>query len=287
MAPLPWEPDAPLDPRALALRVARTTGGAPPRLELYDEGWDNFVLTGPRGLLFRFAKRRAEAKFLRRETRLLRALDGRLPLEIPRVALAGRDFLAYRKIPGRSLSDVAPGERAAQDAGRALGSFLSALHATPARGMRLPLVVRRMEVLRRRAREAPGRLQRRGVRVSGLRRLLAPMPADFAGTPVLVHNDLLAEHILLRRGRVVGIIDWTDAGLGDPATDFAGLAHWGGPRAVDAALRAVFPHRGSRARRAGGLLRPLRRDLRPRLRSGAGPTRVPRHGSARARVGHG
>lgn len=31
-------------------------------------------------------------------------------------------------------------------------------------------------------------------------------------------------------------MDWPDAGLGDPAGDLAGLYHWGGPRALEAAL---------------------------------------------------
>lgn len=57
-----------------------------------------------------------------------------------------------------------------------------------------------------------------------------------AGPPVLVHNDLLSGHILVVRGRVSGIIDWTDAGFGDPAADFAGLAHWAGPRALEEAM---------------------------------------------------
>lgn len=45
---------------------------------------------------------------------------------------------------------------------------------------------------------------------------------DFA--PVLVHRDLAAEHILVdSAGRVVGLIDFEDAAVGDPAVDFAGL----------------------------------------------------------------
>lgn len=43
--------------------------------------------------------------------------------------------------------------------------------------------------------------------------------------PTLVHNDIKGEHILVdpRSGRVTGILDWADAGIGNPAVDIAGL----------------------------------------------------------------
>lgn len=45
---------------------------------------------------------------------------------------------------------------------------------------------------------------------------------DFA--PVLVHRDLAPEHVLVNeRGGVVGLIDFEDAAVGDPAIDFAGM----------------------------------------------------------------
>lgn len=51
----------------------------------------------------------------------------------------------------------------------------------------------------------------------------APMPHD--AMPVMVHADLKGEHLLVGEdGAVSGVIDWTDAEIGDPATDIAGLA---------------------------------------------------------------
>ena len=62
---------------------------------------------------------------------------------------------------------------------------------------------------------------------------------EFAGPLVLVHNDLLAEHVLVdsRERRVSGIIDWGDVGTGDPAFDFASLFCWAGGEFVAAVLR--------------------------------------------------
>jgi aminoglycoside phosphotransferase (APT) family kinase protein len=64
--------------------------------------------------------------------------------------------------------------------------------------------------------------------------------------PALVHADLAPEHLLVRDGRLAGVIDWRDARLGDPALDYAWLLN--GPFAdweVDPDLRrrARFYHR--------------------------------------------
>lgn len=43
--------------------------------------------------------------------------------------------------------------------------------------------------------------------------------------PVPIHADLLPEHMRCRSGRLVGVIDWGDTCVGDPALDFAWLLH--------------------------------------------------------------
>lgn len=43
--------------------------------------------------------------------------------------------------------------------------------------------------------------------------------------PALIHNDIKGEHILVysQSGRITGILDWADAGIGNAAADIAGL----------------------------------------------------------------
>jgi aminoglycoside 2''-phosphotransferase len=55
--------------------------------------------------------------------------------------------------------------------------------------------------------------------------------ANFCFYPVLIHRDLCGEHILYdaQRRTITGIIDWEDAGIGDPAQDFTGLLANFGP----------------------------------------------------------
>jgi hypothetical protein len=50
-------------------------------------------------------------------------------------------------------------------------------------------------------------------------------PQDGSSDRVLVHNDFKGEHFLVDpdSGRITGILDWADAGIGYPATDIAGL----------------------------------------------------------------
>jgi aminoglycoside phosphotransferase (APT) family kinase protein len=48
----------------------------------------------------------------------------------------------------------------------------------------------------------------------------AALDADrWPGPPVWVHGDLLPGNVLIRNGRLRGVIDWSAAGLGDPACE--------------------------------------------------------------------
>jgi aminoglycoside phosphotransferase (APT) family kinase protein len=48
-------------------------------------------------------------------------------------------------------------------------------------------------------------------------------PAGGRGRGVFLHRDYHTWNALWKRGRVVGIVDWTNASWGEPAMD---LAHW-------------------------------------------------------------
>ena len=45
------------------------------------------------------------------------------------------------------------------------------------------------------------------------------------GPPVWIHGDLLPANLLVRDGRLTGVIDWGSVGVGDPAVDM--IAAWG------------------------------------------------------------
>ena len=69
------------------------------------------------------------------------------------------------------------------------------------------------------------------------------IPSPYAGPARLVHNDLGPQHLLVEAdsGKLVGVIDWTDAALGDPALDFMFLAMWRGWKFVATVLESYPP----------------------------------------------
>jgi aminoglycoside phosphotransferase (APT) family kinase protein len=61
--------------------------------------------------------------------------------------------------------------------------------------------------------------------------------------PRFIHHDLSPEHLLVDpdSGRLTGILDWTDAIIGDAARDFVFLVAWRGWAFVEEVLRG-YPH---------------------------------------------
>jgi aminoglycoside phosphotransferase (APT) family kinase protein len=74
-------------------------------------------------------------------------------------------------------------------------------------------------------------------------RWLAAPPPGAGPTRVFSHQDLGIEHVLVDpvTSTVCGVIDWTDAAVGDPAYDLGLILRDLGPGGLDAALRAYGP----------------------------------------------
>ncbi len=188
--------------------------------------------------VFRFPRRPEVEQWVEREILLLSALADTLPVEVPRFDFVARNGLlcvGYRKLVGEPAgADLAKG------GGEDLGRSLAALHRFPverARALGVPYFdpaawrahfesfcgTLRHRVLPLLAHGERERAEQLFAGVSGL---------DFE--PVLVHGDLGPEHVLVRDGRVVGVIDWSDARVGDPALDFAWCLHGTSKAAADA-----------------------------------------------------
>jgi aminoglycoside phosphotransferase (APT) family kinase protein len=246
---VPWHDDYPLDPVEVAailaadlpeLRVAQVTAlGA---------GWDFSTYLVNDQWVFRFPKRRQSALQLAREKSLLDALADALrddPIAIPcyrfhvrKPATFALPYVGYPMLRGEALSNSSTDAVDRRDVGRQLGRFLKRLNgAAPSRAPRiyhdeLPghIVDFRRE-LDEVAAALPPHL------AAACRTLLGKAPAPYRGPPLFQHADLGAEHILVdpAGGRIIGIIDWGDAGWGNPVADVVGLWAWGGDAAVIAA----------------------------------------------------
>ena len=208
-------------------------------LTLNQTGQYNDVLIVNGDLIFRFARVPAAASTLQRELALLRYLQGRLPLAIPNpiipcAKLGATDiaFMGYRMLPGKPLwrEDFATiAARCGDTIACQLAGFLYALHHTPAPSITLPLADARQEWV-----ELYARIQAQlfGYLHPKARRQVTQHFENFLADsnestfqPALRHGDFGTSNILYdpESASVTGIIDFSSAGLGDPAVDFAAL----------------------------------------------------------------
>ena len=182
-----------------------------------DDGWDFKVLILDDEWVLRIPRNEPAAAKLATEAGLLPALAPALPVEIPRFEHASREppFVVYRLIRGEPLRDEDP------DGVRA---FLEALHAFDASGIDLPrpdwLEAWRENAVRFRDVVLP--LLEPGERSRG-EALLQEVETLVGFEPRLTHCDLEACHLLVRDGRLAGVIDWAGARISDPALDYGWL----------------------------------------------------------------
>lgn len=217
---------------------------------LLGEGEDNVAFEVNDELIVRLGKEPDAASRAARvsgEARLLAAVSDVSPLPVPEPALTAAEegCLAYFKLPGVPLIDVAPAQRAAHadSIAVALGRFLGALHALPVARMG-GLVEVDDEPAAVWLEEAAEIYSEIGEAVPAVHRgaveaFLSAPPPPGGHDRVFSHNDMGIEHVLVdpATGTVTGIIDWSDAAITDPACDFGLLYRDLGPDALDLALR--------------------------------------------------
>ena len=194
-------------------------------------------------LIFRFPHGFNGEEMLRREQHTTAYLSSHLSLPIPRYeylsegcSLFPRLVAGYRKLAGVTLEGCSPDKPALSSIAAQIGTFLTELHglqpqaaqemgASPfdaAQACRRQLVL--FDEIRRCAFARLDTAQQAWT--EGLFRPFLADDANWQFEPVLVHGDLDSTNILCdpARGRVVGVIDFEDTGLGDPVYDFCALA---------------------------------------------------------------
>ncbi|MFJ6702138.1 MULTISPECIES: aminoglycoside phosphotransferase family protein [unclassified Streptomyces] len=184
--------------------------------------------------VLRLAPDREAAARMRRELRLRDLARPHLPVTVPAGVAHGE------WAPGLTcaLDVVIPGGTAEEHDVSAVGEadlagLLTGLREVPVRQaetLGVPRIPpRSLEALRRMAVPAAERLAVADeFDPAPLLHFTSPGAVQLAaqpGTAVLVHHDLKGEHLVVSAdGRVRGVLDWTDAAVGDPAEDIAGLA---------------------------------------------------------------
>jgi aminoglycoside phosphotransferase (APT) family kinase protein len=200
-----------------------------------------------------------------REARLLAAVAAISPLPVPEpvFTVPEQGCLAYRKLPGRPLLDLPPGQRSVLGGSAAvrLGELLSVLHAVPVEHLAGLVDVDAQPLAAWRGEAAETDAAVAGEVPVGDRRpveefLEAPVSAG-GWVPVCAHNALGIEHVLVDpdTGRATGVIDWGDAAIVEPAIDFGLLHRDLGPGAARGL--GELPNRGQRSRDPRGASRLL------------------------------
>jgi aminoglycoside phosphotransferase (APT) family kinase protein len=220
--------------------IAEALGRKPETILEIDVGYDFEVAIVDEDWVFRFPRRSGVEEALELETLLLPALAPSLPVLVPSFEYVSHNpfFVGYSVIRGEPLVD---------EDGEGVRAFLDALHAFDTRG--LPVAAEDwVDAYRNQCAEFerlvfPALDSDRRTRA---RRLFGDVDTLSGFEPALLHADLGPEHLLVRDGRLVGVIDWGDTRIGDPALDYAWLLN--GPFAdweVDPDLRrrARFYHR--------------------------------------------
>jgi len=220
--------------------IADALGRSPGTILEIDDGYDFEVAIVDDDWVFRFPRRTGVEEALALEIVLLPLLARALPVDVPSFEHISRDplFVGYRLIRGEPLVDEdSDGVRA----------FLEALHALDPSSLPVPHLDW-VEAYRKQCTEFERlvlRLLDKDLRRQA-KRLFSCVEALVDFKPAPLHGDLGPEHLLVRDGRLAGVIDWGDARVGDPALDYAWLLN--GPFAdwdVDPDLRrrARFYHR--------------------------------------------
>jgi aminoglycoside phosphotransferase (APT) family kinase protein len=182
-----------------------------------DEGWDFKVLILEDQWVLRIPRHRLAVEELEKEIVLLPAIADRLPVQVPRFAHISREpfYVTYALIGGARYGYEDPaGVRA----------FLDALHAIPVDEVPAP---------------HPDWLEEHRQQAEAFRRVVLPLldPDERSHgeallaevetltgfQPTLTHSDLGPAHLLAENDKLVGVIDWGDARIGDPAIDYAWL----------------------------------------------------------------
>jgi aminoglycoside phosphotransferase (APT) family kinase protein len=180
-----------------------------------DDGWDFKVLILEDEWVLRIPRNDLAAAKLAKEAELLPALARALPVEIPRFEHVSQEppFVVYRLIRGEPLQDEDPD---------GLRAFLEALHSLDPGELPVPpqddwLAAWREETAKFRRVVLP--LLDPDERAHG-EALLQDTETLTGFAPALTHCDLGPPHLLVRDGRLAGVIDWAGARVGDPALDY-------------------------------------------------------------------
>lgn len=220
-------------------------------IELIDSGWSNIVVQINEDWIFRFTRGLCEAQFQLEADFLLSMKasrsapfsTGNYPVSIPRIIAHGSDYLVYRKVPGERFSPQRYCQLSANGqlkVVRHLASFVSKLHRMQYRHPALSAAPYGGGDFWTELWPAGSRLLQPSTRSRAQsffeEKIQAANATAFNKT--LIHADLATNNVLVNFDTDcgVGVIDFSDLSLSDPAADFAGFYRHFGRAFIDQLL---------------------------------------------------
>lgn len=206
-------------------------------------GQNNVILIVDDYWIFRFPKYSHLIEKLKIETQILLRFGSSLPVPVPQPEFihldekpVGEAFIGYRMLPGQPLEREVfgqiSGEKALAVLAEQITDFLHVLHAAAVDEQDrswLPVYETFLEYQKMYAQVQEMlftfmRPQARQGVINHFDNFLQE-PGNFDFGPMLRHGDFGTTNLLYDRRcqRLSGVIDFSSAGLGDPAVDFAGL----------------------------------------------------------------
>lgn len=237
-----WEPEQIIElPMALQLIKEQFPELEPKHIRLLGAGWDNTAFVIDEELIFRFPRRQIALPFLEAEWCALPKLAPRLPLPVPVPKWKGSPtpsfswpFIGYRMIPGFTACCANLLEDERVFLAESIAQFLATLHGTPKSEISKCHIPgdnqSRIDgtLLTNQIKKTFAELSLLGLLenekqlqdvVQSLQHFRPPVNA------FVVHGDFYVRHLLVDKNHhLVGVIDWGDIHLGDPAIDLA-IAH--------------------------------------------------------------
>lgn len=210
------------------------------KLSLNDKGLNNDVIEINNELIFRFPKHKKSVEKLSKESKVLNLIKDYITLDIPKVFYHDREVIGYFMICGIPLRKeiLKELERGTIElVSRQLAIFLRELHSIPKQKI-LDSDIPKSEIpskhedwldLYQRLQDNifPRFSSSTQLRVKKHFESFLEDKSNFDYELKLIHGYLGGEHILFnkKKKRVGGIIDFGNAGLGDPAMDIAVLIY--------------------------------------------------------------
>lgn len=201
-------------------------------IEVLGEGLDSVAYIINDEYIFKRSKHREAAMNMKKEISVLRYLEGKLPILIPKIDYYDEEnnICGYREIKGDILTPeiyLSMTDDEKEELARDIAEFLKCLHSLPLPeidDLELDVVEDYKSDYETLKETIYDKIPRQSINYLDelFRRILSDERITKYSV-ALCHNDLSCNHIVIRNNKVVGIIDFGDVAITDKDKDFVYL----------------------------------------------------------------